>query len=71
MQAIPNSTLPIFALILTGFICGYFAVFDRPATHNLNRFAVHLALPALMFVAMSKIRQDQAGGSPRFEESRA
>ena len=59
MQAVLNSALPIFALILTGFICGYFGVFDRVATDNLNRFAVYLALPSLMFVAMSKITPDQ------------
>jgi malonate transporter and related proteins len=34
-------------------------VFDRTATDNLNRFAVYLALPSLMFVAMSKISLDQ------------
>ena len=59
MNAVLNSALPIFALILTGFICGYFGVFDRIATDNLNRFAVYLALPSLMFVAMSKITPDQ------------
>lgn len=59
MQAVLNSALPIFALILTGFICGYFGVFDRAATDNLNRFAVYLALPSLMFVAMSRITPDQ------------
>src|SRR6478736_4837461 len=59
MNAVLNSALPIFALILTGFICGYFGVFDRTATDNLNRFAVYLALPSLMFVAMSKITPDQ------------
>jgi malonate transporter and related proteins len=59
MQAVLNSALPIFALILTGFICGYFGVFDRTATDNLNRFAVYLALPSLMFVAMSRITPDQ------------
>jgi malonate transporter and related proteins len=59
MHAVLNSALPIFALILTGFICGYFSVFDRSATDNLNRFAVYLALPSLMFVAMSKITPDQ------------
>jgi len=59
MQAVLNSALPIFALILTGFVCGYFGVFDRLATDNLNRFAVYLALPSLMFVAMSKITPDQ------------
>src|SRR6516162_559719 len=59
MHAVLNSALPIFALILTGFICGFFGVFDRTATDNLNRFAVYLALPSLMFVAMSKISLDQ------------
>src|SRR5258708_20035497 len=59
MNAVLNSALPIFALILTGFICGRFGVFDRTATDNLNRFAVYLALPSLMFVAMSKITPDQ------------
>jgi malonate transporter and related proteins len=59
MHAVLNSALPIFALILTGFICGYFGVFDRTATDNFNRFAVYLALPSLMFVAMSKITPDQ------------
>ena len=44
MHAVLNSALPIFALILTGFICGYFGVFDRTATDNLNRFAVYLAV---------------------------
>ena len=59
MHAVLNSALPIFALILTGFVCGYFGVFDRTATDNLNRFAIYLALPSLMFVAMSKITPDQ------------
>src|SRR6201990_1174781 len=59
MQAVLNSALPIFALILTGCICGHYGVFDRTATDNLNRFAVYLALPSLMFVAMSKITPDQ------------
>jgi hypothetical protein len=59
MHAVLNSALPIFALILTGFVCGFFGVFDRIATDNLNRFAVYLALPSLIFVAMSKITPDQ------------
>lgn len=59
MQAALNSALPIFALILTGFVCGHFGVFDRIATDNLNRFAVYLALPSPMFVAMSRITLDQ------------
>jgi predicted permease len=59
MQAVLNAALPIFALILTGFLCARSGRFDRSATDNLNRFAVYLALPALMFLAMSKITPDQ------------
>jgi predicted permease len=59
MHAVLNAALPIFALILTGFLCARFGNFGRSATDSLNRFAVYLALPALMFVAMSKITPDQ------------
>src|ERR1700675_2866183 len=59
MNAVLNSGQPIFALILTGFICGYFGVVDMMATDIRKRFAVYLALPSLMFVAMSKITPDQ------------
>lgn len=59
MQAVLNAALPIFALILTGVLCGRFGVFSRTATDSLNRFAIYLALPALMFLAMSKITPEQ------------
>ena len=61
MQAVLNAALPLFALILTGYICGRSGMFSRVATNILNRFAVYLALPALMFLAMSKIEPGQAG----------
>jgi hypothetical protein len=35
MHVVLNSALPVFALILTGFICGRFGVFDRAATDVL------------------------------------
>ena len=61
MHAVLNAALPIFALILTGFLCGRFEVFTRSATDGLNRFAIYLALPALMFLTMSRITPEQAG----------
>jgi len=61
MRPVLNAALPVFALILTGFLCGRFGVFDRRATDSLNRFAIYLALPALMFLAMSKITPEQVG----------
>jgi len=59
MHAVLNAALPIFGLILTGFLCARFGGFDRQATDSLNRFAVYLALPALIFLAMSKITPGQ------------
>ena len=60
MDPVLNAALPIFALILTGYFCGRFGVLSPSATDSLNRFAIYLALPALMFLAMSRITPDQA-----------
>lgn len=59
MHAVLNAALPIFALIFTGYLCGHFGVLSPAATDSLNRFAIYLALPALMFLAMSRITPDE------------
>jgi len=59
MSAVLNAALPIFGLILVAYLCARFVLFSREATDSLNRFAIYLALPALMFLAMSKITPDQ------------
>lgn len=61
MQAILNAALPIFALILTGYLCGRFRLFTPEATGSINRFAAYLALPALVFLAMSRVTPQQLG----------
>lgn len=61
MQAVLNAALPIFALILVGFLCGRFGVFTREATDNINRFAIYLALPPLIFTTMAKITPAEIG----------
>ena len=61
MQAVLNAALPIFALISVGALCGRLGVFSPSATDSLNRFAIYLALPALMFLTMSRITPEQAG----------
>ncbi|MGH1574905.1 AEC family transporter [Methylobacterium sp. P31] len=61
MQAVLNAALPIFALILVGFLCGRFGVFTREATDTINRFAVYLALPALIFTTMARITPAEVG----------
>jgi malonate transporter and related proteins len=59
MQAVINAALPIFALILTGYLCGRLNVLGDRGIDSLNRFAVYLALPALLFRAMTRITFEQ------------
>ncbi|MDP4025254.1 AEC family transporter [Methylobacterium sp. NEAU 140] len=61
MQAVLNAAVPIFALILVGFLCGRFGGFTRESTDSINRFAVYLALPALIFTTMAKITPAEIG----------
>ena len=61
MQAVLNAALPIFALIGLGFLCGRFGVFTREATDSINRFAIYLALPALIFTTMARITPAEIG----------
>jgi malonate transporter len=55
MYAVFDAVLPVFALILTGFICARRGILGPAATDSLNAFVVWLALPALLFQAMAGI----------------
>lgn len=44
-----NVVLPIFALILTGWLARRLRILGENALSELNRFVVYLALPALLF----------------------
>lgn len=48
--------LPIFALILAGWVTRRIGVLGPNATFELNRFVVYLALPALLFDIIAKAR---------------
>ncbi|MDQ0393167.1 AEC family transporter [Labrys monachus] len=48
--------LPIFALILAGFLVRRLGVLGPAATTELNRFVVYLALPALLFDIIAHTR---------------
>ena len=47
--------LPIFALILAGWLARRFGVLGPQATTELNRFVVYLALPALIFDVIAHV----------------
>ncbi|OZI74434.1 AEC family transporter [Bordetella genomosp. 12] len=58
MSAVVNATLPVFALILTGWLAARMRVLGPTATDALNRYVAYLSLPALLFRAMAQARMD-------------
>ena len=46
--------IPIFALILSGYLVGRFKLLGPTAASELNKFVVFLALPALLFEVIAK-----------------
>lgn len=44
-----NVVLPVFALILVGWLARKLKILGETALTELNRFVVYLALPALLF----------------------
>lgn len=55
MHLVLNAALPVFGLILLGYLAGRSGKFEATATDTLNRFAFYFALPALIFIALVKI----------------
>jgi len=55
MNAVITAALPVFALILTGWLAARAKVLGPGATDALNRYVVYLSLPALLFRAMTQV----------------
>ncbi|WMD23274.1 AEC family transporter [Achromobacter seleniivolatilans] len=55
MNAVITAALPVFALILTGWLAARWKVLGLGATDALNRYVVYLSLPALLFRAMTQV----------------
>lgn len=56
VSAVLSVTLPVFAFIATGILAVRLKPLGLDATDGLNRFVAYLALPALLFDAMARIR---------------
>lgn len=50
METIVNVTLPIFSIMLAGYLSGYWKILGEDSTNALNRFVFLIALPPAMFV---------------------
>ena len=55
MQAVFNVVLPVFGLILVGYLAGRFKLLGLESSEALNRFVYFFALPALLFVGMARV----------------
>ncbi len=60
MNAVITAALPVFALILTGWLAARWRILGPAATDALNRYVVYLSLPALLFRAMTQVDLAQA-----------
>lgn len=59
VNAVLNAVLPLFSLILVGYISARRRILGKDAIDVLNRFVVWLALPALLFQAMAQATAEQ------------
>lgn len=55
MHAVLNVALPVFAIMLAGYLAGHFGVLGSGGSEVLNRFVYYAALPALFVVSMARV----------------
>lgn len=54
MEALLTVSLPVFGLILFGYLAGRFGVLGTQSSEALNRFVYYFALPALLFIFVAR-----------------
>lgn len=53
-MAVADLILPVFAVIVTGWVAGYFGYISRSIADALIHFAYNIAMPALLFVTIGQ-----------------
>ena len=64
MSAVFNIVLPVFAIMLAGYLAGRFGLLGEASSEALNRFVYYGALPALFVVSMSRVEIGEAFNLP-------
>ncbi len=64
MQSIINVVLPIFAIILCGYVMGRRGVLGEASSEALNGFVFYVALPVLLFRSMARIEPEVILNAP-------
>lgn len=55
MSAVIEVVIPVFGIILAGYLCGRFGILGDASTDALNRFVYYVALPALFVISMARV----------------
>ncbi len=64
MQAVLDVVLPVFGIILAGYLAGRFRILGMESSEALNRFTYFFALPALLFIGMARVPVGQVINLP-------
>ena len=64
MLAVVNVVLPVFAIMLAGYLSGRLGVLGQGSSQALNGYVYFVALPALFFIAMSRVPVEEAINLP-------
>src|SRR5260221_13200911 len=64
MNALINVVLPIFGIILTGYLAGRLEVLGRDSAAALNRFVFYFAVPPALFIATARAPIDKIFNCP-------
>ena len=51
---IKNDIIPILIIMILGYVCGKFHVFDDDQRQGLNKLVLNIALPAALFISIVK-----------------
>ena len=59
MDAVLNVVLPVFGIMLAGYLAGRFNILGESSGEALNAFVYYVSLPALFIVSMSRVEVSQ------------
>ena len=64
MQPVINVVLPVFAIILSGYLAGRFKILGDESGEVLQHFVIYIAMPVLLFYAMARVDPEDILNGP-------
>jgi malonate transporter and related proteins len=55
VEPIVNVALPVFAVILCGYLAGRLGILGQSSSEALNRYVYYFALPPMLFLSMALV----------------